>query len=135
MIPPDVARILREARTVAVVGWSERPDRPSHWIANYLEQAGYTVFRVNPKLAGRAAPPVWADLGQVPGRIDVVDVFRAPEHAPEVLEQAQAAGARVFWMQPGAENPTVAGQAETAGLRAVLGRCMYADHRELLGDR
>lgn len=129
MIPEPVQRILRESQVVAVVGWSENPGRPSHWIASYLERAGYRVYRINPLLAGKGSKPVLAGLAQVPEPIDVVDVFRAPQHVPEVLEQALAARARVFWMQPGAENTSVAAQAQAAGMEPVLGRCMYADHQ------
>lgn len=127
----DIARILRQSRTVAVVGWSENPERPSHWIADYLERAGYCVFRVNPRYAGRAEPRVYAFLRDIPEPVDVVDVFRNPAQVPPVLEEARAAGAKVFWMQPGAENPQAAAEAEAAGMTAVLGRCMYAEHRAL----
>lgn len=131
MIPEDSRRILETARTVAVVGWSTRPERPSHWIADYLEkEAGYTVWRINPGAApGTPKQPVFPDLASLPAPPDVVDVFRSPPHVPEVVEAAIAAGARAVWLQPGAENEEAAARARAAGLRAVVGRCMYRDHK------
>jgi predicted CoA-binding protein len=125
-----IPEILERAKTVAVVGWSEKPERPSHWIAAYLQQAGYAVTRVNPGLAARGVPGV---VAAIPRGVDVVDVFRAPEHAPAVVQEAIAAGAKVVWMQPGAENEDAAAAARAAGLTAIVGPCLYAEHRKRHG--
>ena len=123
-----IPEILRGAKSVAVVGWSQNAERPSHWIAAYLEQAGYAVTRVNPGLASRGVAGV---ASAIPHGVDVVDVFRSPEHVPAVVAEAIAAGAKVVWMQPGAENEEAAATARAAGLTAVVGPCMYAEHRRL----
>ena len=128
--PPEIEAILAAARTVAVVGWSARAERPSHWIAAYLAEAGYRVHRVNPVEApGSEALPVLATLAEIGAEIDVVDVFRAPQFVPEVVAAASAAGAKVVWMQPGAENEAAAARVRELGMTAVVGRCLYADHR------
>lgn len=121
-----IPEILDGAKTVAVVGWSEKPERPSHWIAAYLEKAGYAVTRVNPGLVNRGVAGV---VAAIPPDVDVVDVFRSPEHVPAVVAEAIAAGAKVVWMQPGAENEDAAATARAAGLTAIVGPCMYAEHR------
>ncbi len=126
----DIPSILAESRTIAVVGWSVKADRPSHWIAEYLEQeAGYQVFRVNPVAESSEARPVWPDLDSLPGPVDLVDVFRAPPHLPAIVEEAVRLGAKVVWMQPGAENEAAAEAAQAAGLTAVVGECLYARHK------
>lgn len=125
-----IPEILRGAKSVAVVGWSEKPERPSHWIAAYLEQAGYAVTRVNPGLTSRGVAGV---VSAIPHGVDVVDVFRSPEHVPAVVAEAIAAGAKVVWMQPGAENEEAAATARAAGLTAIVGPCMYAEHKRLTG--
>ena len=125
-----IPEILERAKTVAVVGWSEKPERPSHWIAEYLQKAGYQVTRVNPSLAARGVPGV---VAAIPRGVDVVDVFRAPEHVPAVVTEAIAAGAKVVWMQPGAENEEAAATARAAGLTAIVGPCIYAEHRQRAG--
>jgi predicted CoA-binding protein len=128
--PPEIAALLAGIRSVAVVGWSTKADRPSHWIADYLEQdAGLRVFRVNPAGDPAGTPPVWPSLEALPETVDVVDVFRSPPHVPEVVEAAVRHGARVVWMQPGAENEEAAATARAAGLEAVVGQCLYARHK------
>lgn len=123
-----IDEILRDAKSVAVVGWSQNPERPSHWIAEYLEKAGYAVTRVNPGLVNRGIAGVEA---AIPRGVDVVDVFRSPEHLPAIVQEAVAAGAKVVWMQPGAENEEAAEAARIAGLTAIVGPCMYAEHKRM----
>ncbi len=124
----DIDRILNDARSIAVVGYSANPQRPSHWISNYLEEQGYQILRVNPSLESTSAVPIHASIEDLPQTVDIVDVFRAPPHLPAVVEAAIANGARVVWMQPGAENPEAAASARSAGLEVVVGRCIYAEH-------
>lgn len=136
MTSTDIPAVLAGTRTVAVVGWSVKEDRPSHWIAEYLEkEAGYRVFRVNPAAESTEARPVWPNLGAVPQPIDVVDVFRAPPHVPEIVEEAIHLGAKVVWLQPGAENEAAAAAARAAGLTAVVGQCLYARHKAWRADQ
>ena len=125
--------ILVEARTVAVVGFSARPSRFSHVIARYLADQGYRVWGVNPALAGQqiAGIEVVARIQDVPVPVDLVDVFRRPEHVPQVLEDALAAGVRVFWMQDGVVDPDSAARAEAAGLTVVMDDCPLRQHRLL----
>ena len=113
-----IPEILDGAKTIAVVGWSEKPERPSHWIAAYLEKVGYTVTRVNPGLAARGVPGV---VAAIPQGVDVVDVFRSPEHVPAVVQEAIAAHAKVVWMQPGAESPRAIRRAAALGLGVIAG--------------
>lgn len=125
----SIASILQQAKSVAVVGYSAKPDRPSHWISNYLEEHGYRVFRINPVLDSTPERPIHRNLADVPTPIDIVDVFRAPPHVPAIVEAAIAVGAKVVWMQPGTENPEAAVTATKAGLEAIVGDCIYREHK------
>lgn len=125
-----IPALLASIRSVAVVGWSAKAERPSHWIADYLErEASYRVYRVNPAAAATPELPVWDSLDALPEVVDVVDVFRAPAQVLPLVEEAARHGARIFWMQPGAENPAAAAAAHAAGMTAVLGECLYARHK------
>ncbi len=127
--------ILTSVNTVATVGVSSNPERPSYGIFQYLLQAGYNMIPVNPavpELFGRKGYP---DLKSIPEKIDVVQVFRKPEDVPAVVEQAIEAGARVVWMQEGVINPQAAQRAEQAGLQVVMDRCMMKTHQRLVALR
>ena len=125
----DIARILRGCKAIAVVGYSHKPQRPSHWISNYLEEHGYRVHRVNPVLESTADCPIYPTLADVPEPVDIVDVFRAPPHVPAIVDAAIAIGAKVVWMQPGTENPAAAQSGTAAGLDAIVGNCIYREHK------
>jgi hypothetical protein len=129
----EIRRLLREARTVAVVGMSPNADRPSYAVGLYLRDAGYTVFPVNPAAAEIAGLKCYRTLAEVPARIDVVDIFRRPEHVGPIVEEAIAAGASAVWMQDGVVNEEAAARARAAGLTVVMDRCMLRDHRALAG--
>ncbi len=129
----ELRDILKSAHTVASVGASSNPQKPSYGIFQYLAEAGYRMIPVNPttpEVMGRISYP---DLESIPEKIDVVQVFRKPEDVPAVVEQAIKAGARVVWMQEGVANPQAAKQAEDAGLKVVMDRCMMKTHQRLLG--
>jgi uncharacterized protein len=128
-----IERLVRESRTVAVVGLSDRTDRPSFGVARYLVRAGLTVFPVNPRLTTWQGLTAYKSLAQVPAPIDVVDVFRRPEHARGVAEEAVAAGAGALWLQLGVISPEAAALAAEAGLDVVMDRCMAVEHREVVG--
>lgn len=124
--------ILAGTRVIAVVGFSANPERPSHWIAAYLQGRGYRVIPVNPGLDQGIGERCYPTLADVPEPVDLVDIFRSPPHVPEVVEHAIAKKAKVVWMQEGAENEEAAARARAAGLEAVVGRCIYRDHAALV---
>ena len=125
-------QVLRSMRTIAVVGASDRPDRPSHGVATYLQRAGFRVFAVNPKLSGELfGNPVYAALEDVPEPIDVVDVFRRPEDVPPVVESAIRVGAKAIWLQLGITNANAEARARDAGLSVVANRCLKVEHARL----
>lgn len=132
--PPDdrIAAFLRTMRRVAVVGISDRPDRPSHGIAKFLIGAGYEVCGVNPVLKEVLGRPVYPTLAEVPGPLDLVDIFRRSEAVPEIVEAAIAAGARGVWMQEGVVHAGAAERARAAGLFVVMDRCVYKEWLRLL---
>ena len=127
----NIERILREARTVAVVGLSPRPERPSYGVASYLQQQGYRIIPVNPTVDQVLGERSYPDLKSVPERIDVVDIFRRSEEVPAVVEDAIQVGARVIWMQEGVINEAAAARAREAGLEVVMDRCMLKEHQRL----
>ena len=124
----DLRRILTETKVIALVGWSPKPDRPSHRVAAFLHQRGYRVIAINPGVAGQDSGlggPVVARLADIAGPVDMVDIFRRAEDVPEVVDQALAAlpGLKVIWMQLGIEHAGAAAVAEAAGLEVVQNRC------------
>ncbi len=127
-------QILREARTIAVVGLSADPERPSHQVASYLQRQGYRVIPVNPTIPEVLGEPSYPDLLSVPEPVDVVDVFRPARYVPEIVEQAIAKGARVIWMQLGVIHFEAAQRAREAGLLVVMDRCIKIEHQRLLGS-
>ncbi|PWW65453.1 CoA-binding protein [Actinokineospora spheciospongiae] len=128
-----IERLVRKSRTVAVVGLSARPDRPSHGVARYLVDSGLTVFPVNPALRTWEGLPAYASLSEVPEHIDIVDVFRQPEFVDEVARDAVAVGAGALWLQLGVVNEPAARLAADAGLDVVVDRCLAVEHREVVG--
>lgn len=127
----QVRDILTTSRIIAVVGLSNKPDRPSNEIASYLKEQGYRIIPVNPTIQEALGEKAYPSLKDIPESIDVVQIFRRPEEVPAVVEDAIAIGAKVVWMQPGAENEEAAAKAEAAGLKAVVGACMRSVHRTL----
>ena len=121
----DIAELLGNARTIALVGASDRPDRPSHGVMRFLQEHGYRVLPVNPQITGEhlLGEFVWRDLSQIGVPIDIVDIFRRPAAVGEAVDQAIAAGAKAVWMQLGIVNEEAAARAEAAGLKVVMDRC------------
>ena len=121
----EIAELLRNARTIAVVGASDRPDRPSYAVMKFLQDWGYRVLPVNPQITGEhvLGEFVWRELAQIGIQIDIVDIFRRPEMAAEAVEQAIFVGAKAVWMQIGVINEEAAALAEAAGLKVVMDRC------------
>jgi predicted CoA-binding protein len=119
-------QILTEARVIAVVGWSPKPDRPSHGVARYLKSRGFRVIPVNPGQAGQDSglgEVVLGSLAEIEGPVDMVDIFRRSEEVGPVVDEAVAIGARVVWMQLGVVNDAAAAVARAAGLQVVMNRC------------
>ncbi len=124
-----IQEILQQSKTIAVVGLSSNPQRPSLGVAQYLKNQGYKIIPVNPKEKEILGEKAYPDLLSIPEPVDVVDIFRNPDAVPEVVEQAIQIKAKVVWMQPGAENYDAADRAEAAGLKTVVGMCMRAEHQ------
>jgi len=122
---PYLRDILRDVRTIAVVGASPRRGRPSHGVMAYLQRHGYRAIPVNPNVAGSTirGATCYARLADIPEPIDMVDVFRRTELAGGVVDEAIAVGAKVVWMQLGVRDDTAAARAEAHGLRVVMNRC------------
>ena len=135
MTDQDLRDLLGEAKVIAVVGLSANPDRPSNQVAWYLHHQGYRLFGVNPRCPEPEVfgVPMLPSLDQVPEPIDIVDVFRRPEHTPQVARDAVAAGARALWLQLGIRSDEARAIATEAGLRYVEDRCLKVEHARLLG--
>jgi predicted CoA-binding protein len=126
----EIDELLARARTIAIVGISAKPDRDSYKVAAYLQAAGYRIVPVNPGLDEVLGERAWPDLAAIPPdvAIDIVDVFRRPEHVPPVVEAAIARGAGAVWMQLGIANNAAAARAREAGLTVVMDRCIKVEH-------
>ncbi|MEE9198761.1 MAG: CoA-binding protein [Dehalococcoidia bacterium] len=132
----SIEDILRDGRTIAVVGLSPKPDRDSHRVASYLQDHGYRIIPVNPKAQEVLGERCYPDLKSIPEPVDVVDIFRRPEEVPPIVDQAIDIGAAAVWMQLGIVNEEAAAKAREAGLAVVMDRCMLVEHQLLAaGDR
>ncbi len=128
--------LLEDARVIAVVGLSSKPWRASHEVASYLQEHGYRIVPVNPSETGVLGEPAYRSLSDVPAepRIDVVDVFRRPEHAPEVAGEAVRIGARALWLQEGIVSEEAARIAIDGGLDVIMGICIKHVREKLMGE-
>lgn len=125
----EIKSLLEETRTIALVGASDRPDRPSYGVMAKLQAHGYRVIPVNPQITGEHLHGefVFRDLAQLGDPIDMVDIFRRSSSAGEVVDQAIAIGAKSVWLQLGVVDEAAAARAEAAGLKVVMGRCPAID--------
>jgi uncharacterized protein len=129
----DRLRILREYRTIAIVGLSANPFRPSHFAAIYMLAEGYNIIPVNPRereILGRRCYPTLRDI---PEPVEIVDIFRDPAAVPPIVEDAIAIGAKVVWMQLGVINEAAAQRARAAGLEVVMDACVKIEHARFFG--
>ncbi len=126
--PAVIERILDECRTIAVVGLSSNPARPSYGVARYLQQHGYRIIPVNPNEGQVLGEKAYANLPAVPEKFDLVDIFRRPEEAGAHVDEAIRLGAKAVWMQEGVIDEDAARRAREAGLMVVMDRCILKEH-------
>jgi hypothetical protein len=130
-----VKDILLTTKTIAVVGLSTNPDKPSYSIAEYLKRQGYRIVPVNPTASEILGEKSHPDLASIPDKVDVVQIFRKSEDVPPIVEEAIKIGAKVVWMQEGIVNEEAAKTAREAGLQVVMDACMRVMHRMLIGEK
>jgi predicted CoA-binding protein len=124
--------LLRNSRTIAVVGLSHKRMRPSYGVSEYMQAAGYRIIPVNPLESEVLGEKAYADLESIPQKVDIVNIFRRPEFVPELVEAAIRIGARAVWMQEGVVHEAAAERARAAGLAVVMDRCILKEHRRML---
>lgn len=128
-----IERLVRESRTVAVVGLSDNPGRPSFGVARYLKASGLRIYPVNPTITQWQGERAYPSLAALPGPVDIVDVFRRPQHVPAVAREAVELGAGALWLQLGVISDEGATIAAEGGLDVVMDRCLAVEHREVVG--
>ncbi len=134
---PDesITEILQNAKTIAIVGLSDKPERPSYQVAQYLQLQGYRIIPVNPNISEVLGEKAYPSLLEVPLSVDVVDIFRKPSAVPEIVEQALQIKAAVIWMQEGIVNNSAAEKARSAGIKVVMNKCMMKEHLARFNSR
>jgi predicted CoA-binding protein len=125
----EIGKLLRSSKTIAVVGLSDSPLRPSHGVAAYLQSHGYRIIPVNPMVKGALGEKAVASLSAVKEKIDIVDVFRRSEFVPEIVDEAIRLKVPAIWMQEGVIHEAAAERARQAGIFVVMDRCMLKEHR------
>jgi uncharacterized protein len=128
--PDPITILLRTSKTIAVVGLSSNPSRPSHEVAAYLQRNGYKIIPVNPNESEVLGEKSYARLEDVPEPIDIVDVFRRPEEVAPIADSAIAVHAKVLWLQQGITNEQAATKAQSAGLLVVEDACLFVEHKK-----
>jgi predicted CoA-binding protein len=128
----ELTKLLREAKTIAVVGLSSNPVRPSFGVSRFLQRQGYRIIPVNPNETEVLGERSYASVKDVPEQIDIINIFRRPARVPEVVEEAVIKGALCIWMQEGVVNHEAARKAEEAGMPVVMDRCILKEMARLL---
>lgn len=128
----EIKQILLDAQTIAVVGLSDDPSKTSHMVSEAMQAKGYRIIPVNPKATSILGETSYASLKDIPFPIDIVNVFRRPEHTPPIAEEAVAIGAKVLWLQLGIANEEAATIAAEGGLTAIMDRCIKVEDSILL---
>ena len=126
--PATIATMLR-ANSIAVIGLSDDPAKPSHYVSAYMQRAGYRILPVNPGLTEVLGEPAYASLADLPFKPDLVNVFRLPRFIPAVVDEMIALGLPALWVQQGLLHVEAAARAEAAGIRVVMDRCLMVEHR------
>jgi hypothetical protein len=129
MNEPEVIQAMLEARTIAVVGLSDNPDKPSHYVPAYMQQHGYRILPVNPQVESVLGERAYASLADLPEKPDLVNVFRLPKFIPAIVDQMLQLGYKNLWVQQGIINEEAAAAAEAGGIRVVMDRCIMIEHR------
>jgi len=128
-----ITDLLKRSRTIAVVGLSNSPLRPSHGVSAYMQSHGYRIIPVNPKIRGSLGEKAYASLLEVPEKVDVVNIFRRPEFVEEAVDQAIRLKVPVIWMQEGVVHENAAQKARAADILVVMDRCILKEHRARFG--
>ena len=124
--------VLRDSKTIAVVGLSSNRRRPSYGVSEYMQSMGYRIVPVNPRETEVLGEKAFASLDDVPEPVDIVDIFRRSEFVPEIVDAAIRIGAKCVWMQEGVMHEEAAAKARAAGLDVVMNRCILKEHRKML---
>ena len=138
MNEPEVIRNMLSAttkhtpRTVAVIGLSEVPSKPSHYVSEYMQEYGYKIYPVNPSISEVLGERAYASLSELPIKPDIVNVFRLPRFIPAIVEEMITLGLKNIWVQQGIVNLEAASRAESAGIHVVMDRCIMVEHRHNL---
>lgn len=126
--PEEIKRMLQSYNTIAVVGISDKPERPSYHVAEYLQKQDFWMIPVNPKLTQVLGVKCYPSLSDIPEKIDIVNIFRRSEEVMPIVEEAIALKALVIWMQEGIVNEDAAAKARQAGLKVVMDKCILKEH-------
>jgi predicted CoA-binding protein len=129
MNEPDLIRSMLAAKTIAVIGLSDRPDRPSHYVSAYMQQHGYKIYPVNPTLTEVLGEKSYPSLTDLPIKPDLVNVFRVPSLIPAIVDEMLTLGLKYLWVQQGIVNLEAAVRAEQGGIRVVMDHCLMVEHR------
>jgi len=130
MTQPDaIAEVLKNSKTIAVVGLSSSPMRPSYGVAAYMQSHGYRIIPINPEIKGALGEKAYGSLSEAPEKIDIVDIFRRPEFVPAIVDEAIRLKIPTVWMQEDVVHPEAAAKARKAGLFVVMDRCILKEHR------
>jgi len=127
----NIAELLKNARTIAVVGLSDDPFRASYDVSQYMQSQGYRIIPVNPMIRGSLGENAYPTLSDVPEKIDIVNVFRRPEFVPQVVEEAIRLRVPAIWLQEGVIHEGAAQKARDAGMFVVMDRCILKEHRKI----
>jgi len=130
--PEEIKDLLKRVKTIAVVGLSPKPDRPSYVVARAMQRYGYRIIPVRPATAEVLGEKCYPSLAEVPEKIDLVDVFRAADHIPALVDECLALGMPAIWIQEGIIHEAAAEKARAAGLTVVMDRCIYKDYVGLM---
>jgi uncharacterized protein len=126
--PEEIRNLLREVKTIAVLGLSDNPERPSYRVARAMQGYGYRIVPVRPGQREVLGETAYAKLAEVPGAPDLVDVFRAPEHVAGIVDECIAKGVKKLWLQEGVVDEAAAERARAAGITVVMDRCIYKEY-------
>ncbi len=132
----EIKEILKNSKTVAVIGISPNPSKPSYFVSEVIQKYGFKMFYVNPKYAGQEilGEKVYGSIKDIPEEIDIVDIFRRPADVPDVAKEAKEKGFKTFWFQPGTVNNQVVEELDKKGYNVIVDRCMKIECMRLLED-